>query len=225
VTATEQITQDAFFDAIQAGDLDRIEALLDSDPELLGAKADELTPLMFAVYYSQTAVVDVLDARGLEIDIFAAAALGRLDRVQDLLAQNPNLVHSYSADGWTPLHLAAHFGRCDAATLLLDAGADVSTCSANSMQNQPLHAALAGRSREVAALLLDAGAEVNARQQHGFTALHAAAQNGDLASAVLLLERGANPFAETDGRETALDYAIKGGHDAVADLLRARGAA
>jgi len=63
-------------------------------------------------------------------NVFTAAACGAVDVLRDLIAQQPELVHSTDAErGWTPLlHVA--YGRLDAehaveiATLLLDAGAD-----------------------------------------------------------------------------------------------------
>lgn len=78
--------------------------------------------------------------------IFAAAMRGNAARVDALLATNRSLVSSVSSDGWTPLHLAAHFGRPEAAQALVNKGADVSARPANSMNNKPLHAAAAGGS-------------------------------------------------------------------------------
>ncbi|MDQ2744372.1 MAG: ankyrin repeat domain-containing protein [Chloroflexota bacterium] len=222
-----------FQEALKAGDASPVQAYLDDDPSLAGAQTESgLSALLVATYYGAPAVAKLLIERGAEVDVFAAAALGRLDDLRVLLASgpgapdpgHPRLIDTYSPDGWTPLHLAAHFGRLDAAALLLDAGAGVTAQSRNGMQNMPLHAALASRHRDVAALLLDRGAEVNARQHGGFTPLHAAAQNGDLPSSTLLLDRGADPNATTDDGRTPLWYAEKGGHTAVAGLLHSHGA-
>ena len=53
-------------------------------------------------------------------------------------------MNSFSADGWTPLHLAAFFGS-RMRHVLLNTGAKVNERSTNPMQNMPLHAAASGR--------------------------------------------------------------------------------
>ena len=47
--------------------------------------------------------------------MFEAATFGDLDRLTELLAEDPELVDAISGDGFTPLHLAAFFGQSDAA--------------------------------------------------------------------------------------------------------------
>jgi ankyrin repeat protein len=154
-----------------------------------------------------------------------AATVGDEMRLREMLEGDTTLANVYSRDGWTPLHLAAHFGHINAVRWLLGAGADVLARSRNDLVNQPLHAAAAGQaSVELLTLLLDAGAEVNARQRGGFTAIQATAQNGDLAATQLLLARGADVLAQTDDGQTALDFALEGEHETVAALLRTHGA-
>jgi ankyrin repeat protein len=133
------------------------------------------TPLMAALYRGHTDVVDALIEAGAEIDLFAAAATGRLDDLRRALAAGA--VNHYSYDGWTPLHLAAFFGHLDAAKLLLETGADVQAVSGNSLANTPLHAATAGRHSDVALLLLERGADPTAVDSGGYTPLQIAAQN------------------------------------------------
>jgi ankyrin repeat protein len=60
--------------------------------------------------------------RGAFVDIHAAAQLGMLDRVKELLASDATLVHARGGDGQTPLHFAS---TIDIAAYLLDQGADV----------------------------------------------------------------------------------------------------
>jgi ankyrin repeat protein len=156
--------------------------------------------------------------------IFAAAIEGDTGAIETLLAANRPLVSAVSSDGWTPLHLAAHFGKLEAVRLLLNKGAKADARSTNAMQNTPLHAAAAGRAAGVAKLLLDHGTSVNARQHGGWTPLHAAAQNGDIELARTLVEAGADVNARADNRQSPLDLALTKGHQDMVNWLEAQGA-
>ena len=156
--------------------------------------------------------------------IFAAVIQGDTGAIETLLAGNRALVSAVNSDGWTPLHLAAHFGKQEAVRLLLNKGAKADSRSNNAMQNTALHAAAAGRAAGVAALLVDHGASVNARQHGGWTPLHAAAQNGDIELARTLVEAGADVNARAENRQSPLDLALIKGQQAMVDWLEARGA-
>lgn len=60
--------------------------------------------------------------RGATVDAHAAARLGMIDRLRELIAANPKLVHARGGDGQTPLHFAS---TVEIAKLLLDHGADL----------------------------------------------------------------------------------------------------
>lgn len=215
-----------FFDAIKAGDLDQVRALLDRSPQLADAVDDAgASALMAASYSRRDDVVRLLVERGAKIDVFAAAAAGETARLRELIAADPGLAQSFNKDGWTPLHLAAFFGRPECAKALLDAGAKVNERSTNAMHNMPLHAAAAGRGADIVRLLIERGAYVNARQQGGWAALHAAAQNGDAETARLLIAAGAEVAARADNQQTPLDMALGGGHQEIVEVLEHYGAA
>ncbi|HYM83864.1 MAG TPA: ankyrin repeat domain-containing protein [Candidatus Dormibacteraeota bacterium] len=214
------------FAAIRTGDEGGVEALLASDPGLAAARdPDGLSAVMLARYFSWSdlAIVDrLVAARGEDrLDVFEAAATGRVARLRALIHEDPRLVAARSVDGFTPLHLAAFFGSDVAAELLLDAGADPEAVAQNEQLVQPLHSALAGGAFAVARRLVDAGADVDAPQQAGFRPLHAAAQNGDELTVDLLLLAGADPRATADDGRRAADFAAERGHAALAERLRA----
>jgi ankyrin repeat protein len=60
--------------------------------------------------------------RGAALDVHAAARLGMIERLKDLLARNPSLVHAHGGDGQRPLHFASTEAIAD---LLLQHGADI----------------------------------------------------------------------------------------------------
>jgi ankyrin repeat protein len=151
----------------------------------------EVSALLRARYRGDDAEVARLLAAGPDLDVFEAATFGRLDRLRELLAGDPECARSYSPDGFTALHLAAFFDQAETAGILLEAGADPEAVSRNSMLVQPLHSAVAARNVDAARLLLDAGADPDAAQQDGFTPLDAAVQNDDEAMEQLLRKYGA----------------------------------
>jgi ankyrin repeat protein len=213
-------TTSEIFEAIAEGDLDRVRKLVAEDATLAGARdAQGLSAVTQARYHGHDDIVGALLDAGPELDVFEAAAVGRIERVRELLESDPALVSAFSPDGFTPLHLAAFFGHPDIARLLVEHGADTQAVARNPMRVMPLHSAAATRQLEIAELLVDGGADVNASQERGFTPLHEAAQNGDAALTRLLLDRGADrEQAAEDGRRAA-DFAAERGHDEVLALL------
>ena len=150
-----------------------------------------VTPALDALYRGNEAEGErLLQA---EPDVFEAAAFGRVARLKALLELDPTAVVSRAADGFSPLHLAAFFGRNEAVELLLDAGADVDAEASNSFLTRvrPLHSAAAGGHLECCRLLLAAGADPNALQGGGHSALDAARENADEALVALLVDAGA----------------------------------
>jgi ankyrin repeat protein len=149
--------------------------------------------------------------------------VGDVLRIEDLLAADPATAHSYSGDGWTPLHLAAGFGTPQSVDVLLQHGAQVDAVSRNPQRNQPLHAALAlGRNTETVRLLLAHGADPNALQVGGFTPLFSAATANRRDLAEMLIESGAHALHRSDLGKTAADFARERGHAALADWLESQ---
>jgi ankyrin repeat protein len=212
---------DDLFEAVRSGDAARVDALLDAQPELLtGRDPSGNSLLVTALYHGVPDLAAALVARGAPVNLWEAAALGDVARLQAHLEADPSSLKTHSHDGWTALHLAAHFGHADAARLLLRHGADVRARSTNSLDNEPLHAALAGRSLDVARALLDAGADPNVAEHGGYAPLHQAAEPGDVPLIRLLIDRGARPDRKDDQGRTPLDLAQAGGHTLAAELLR-----
>ncbi len=153
-----------------------------------------MSDILQAIYRGNRDEAEQL-AGGRALDVFEAAALGRTDRVRELLADDPSLANAFGDDGFQPLGLACFFGHPETARALLDAGAEVNSASRNDFKVMPLHSACAvkdpGERYELARLLLERGSDPNARQQDEFTPLMAADQVGDTRLRELLVEHGA----------------------------------
>jgi ankyrin repeat protein len=152
-------------------------------------------------------------------DIHVAAKDGDTDEVAALLSMDNRLTRTHDSDGWSPLHLAAHYGHAETVAVLLHNNAPVDIRSTNQLANTPLHAALAGRRNDVVKMLVKAGADVNARQHAGWVPLHSAAANGDRETVDLLIAHGANRSAVNDAGVSASGIARERGHEALADYL------
>jgi uncharacterized protein len=211
------------FEAIRAGDKAEVERLLRENPSVAGTRNDQgVSAVLLARYMFKLDILEALLAASPVLDIFEAAALGRGERVAELLDADPTLARAFARDGFTALQLASYFGQPEAAKLLLARGAEVNAAARNGMAIMPLHAAVASKHHAVVEVLLSMGADPNARQEGGWTPLHGAAQHGDRRLVDMLLAAGADPSLQREGGETPADTAAAHGHTAIADLLTAR---
>ena len=147
---------EALLEAVKAGHLPQVRRLLAADSELAALRMPSgETPVMAALYRGHLPVVEALIEAGAPLDVFASAALGRMEAIERILRDSPEAVNAFAYDGWTPLHLAAFFGQRAASVRLLQAGAKVAAESRNGMRNTPLHAALAGNRPDIGLLLIE----------------------------------------------------------------------
>jgi ankyrin repeat protein len=180
------------FEAIDSGDLDKVRAIVGEHPELASDRNDEgVSAVLAAQYRGQQEITEVLAAARGDLDMFEAAAVGHTDRLLALVNENRSLVNAWSPDGFSPLQLAAYFGRADAVGLLLNNEADVAPASKNKMKVHALNAAVAHRDPGIVALLLEAGADPSAPQAEGVTPLMAAEAHDDDEIVGLLRKHGA----------------------------------
>ena len=187
-------------EAVEAGDLELVEALLTQDPYL----------------------TSVRNGFG-EAALHRAAALGRADLIKTLL-DHAAAVEPVSHVGRTPLHLAAEAGHVDAARALLDHRAKPSPMNGDG--DTPLHLAARHGHVDMVRLLLARRADPNAMGEYTGSPLHEAAANGRYEAAEVLLARGALANAQSKGSAIAWSpwhEARKAGHGELAELLRRHG--
>jgi uncharacterized protein len=207
------------FELLAKGDADGLQRILDQDPGAAAARdAAGVSLVMQALYRGRRDLAETIAGKKKEFDIFEAASLGRLERLEEC-ARDASLVSSRSKDGFTALHFACFFGQPEAARLLIENGAQVDALAANPMKVMPLHSAASARNLEAARLLLEHGAPANARQQGGWVPIHAAAQNGDRAMVELLLKHGADPNIANDEGKIPAMVAREKGHAEIAKML------
>lgn len=213
-------------EAVKINNIEKVMELIHTDSDLVNASNSKgETAVLMAAYYRSNEIKELLISNGAELNVYEASAVGNTARVKELLERSPELLATWSPDGFTPLGLAAHFGNEETLKVLLDHGADVNARSKDgNLNNMAIHAAIAGNFEHIVKVLIDHGADVNARCEgvwrEGFNALHVAAFFGRESIIKLLLKHSADQEAKTAGGETPYDLAIKKGHLESAALLK-----
>jgi ankyrin repeat protein len=208
-------------DAIKAGDVDRIGALIDANPAVVGESENNVTPLLLAIYYGKKDIARLLVDRGAPLSFAEACALGDTERAQTMLGAEPGLLNSRTSDGYPAAAIATFFGHGALARWLFEQGADVHAYADNANRVAPVHAAVAARDRETMRLLLERGADPNARQVMDYAPLHDAAGRGDIEMAKLLLGHGADRDARSSDGKSVSDVARERGQAAFVEWFEA----
>lgn len=215
-------TRHIAFSALEIGDFDMLKIKRDADPDLAHVKdLNGITLLMTALSFRKQEVVDLLLETAGPLTAVEASALGREERLAELLDSGEATLADLSPEGFGLLHLACFFGQPGTAALLLDRGAKIEAVAAHPMGIRPVHGAAAGGHTAIVSMLLDRGADVNSRQGGGWTLLHHAASQGDEAFTDMLLSRGAEATATNERGETPADVATARGHTDLAAKLGA----
>lgn len=213
-------------EAVKINNVEKVSELINNDLSLVNAKNSlGETAILMAAYYQSQEIKELLLNNGAELNIFEASAVGHTQRAKELLNESPELIGSYSLDGFTPLGLAAHFGNEETVKLLLNYDADVNIRSIDgNLNNMAIHAAIAGNHERIVKLLIEHGADINikcgGKWRLGFTPLHVAAYFGREPIISMLLEAGADKVAKTDNGETPFNIAMTRGHLESATLLQ-----
>ncbi|XP_042253911.1 ankyrin-3-like isoform X1 [Thunnus maccoyii] len=215
--------------AAQENHLDVVQFLLDNGSSQSIATEDGFTPLAVALQQGHDQVVSLLlenDTKG-KVRLPALHIAARKDdtKAAALLLQNDHnadveskmMVNRTTESGFTPLHIAAHYGNINVATLLLNRGAAVDFKARNDIT--PLHVASKRGNSNMVRLLLERGAKIDARTKDGLTPLHCGARSGHEQVVEMLLDRGAPILSKTKNGLSPLHMATQGDHLNCVQLL------
>lgn len=206
---------------IENDQLDEIIALLSQKPQLaVQVTSHQISPILLACFYKKQQIANTITEFIPELNIFDACAVGKFDSVTLLVFKDPQLVNSFSADGFTPLGLACYFAHEEIARFLVLKGAEVNIASKNGYNVFPIHSAVAANNFSITKMLLDAGAYPNVCQKLGAAPLHTAAQLGNIELIILLLEHGAEVTLRMEGGKLPADLAAEKGFHEIAEILR-----
>ena len=214
-----------FFKVMQARDMAAVKRMLAAEPQLASARNEKgQSALLLAVYSGNQELCDMLLAQGVPLELHEGAALGRLERVKQLVEKAPSQAASYSPDGFPVIALTAVFGHLEVAEYLFAKGADINAVATNGTGYNALTGAVAGGHTAIVAWLLENGADPNYRYGAGYSPLLTAAANGHLGILSILLAGGADLHAKTNDGKTALSFAQERGHAEVTEFLLSHGA-
>ncbi|XP_053367257.1 ankyrin-3 isoform X1 [Clarias gariepinus] len=215
--------------AAQENHLDVVRFLLDNSSSQSIATEDGFTPLAVALQQGHDQVVSLLlenDTKG-KVRLPALHIAARKDdtKAAALLLQNDHnadveskmMVNRTTESGFTPLHIAAHYGNINVATLLLNRGAAVDFRARNDIT--PLHVASKRGNSNMVKLLLERGARIDAKTKDGLTPLHCGARSGHEQVVEMLLDRGAPILSKTKNGLSPLHMATQGDHLNCVQLL------
>jgi uncharacterized protein YegJ (DUF2314 family) len=136
------------------------------------------------------AVVRLLRALG---NVHACARTGRVDRLRQLLAKDPDLINAQTDEGETPVHQAAKYGQLETLRFLLERGGAVNAKSKQGVT--PLHLAAGFGELKTVKFLLEKGAEVDPKEETGMTPIMAAQAQNHQEIVEVLKKSGANADA------------------------------
>ena len=209
---------------IKTGENDRIQNLLQENPSIANGQTEQgISNLMFAIYCRNNAAVSIIKSFKSHIDLQEATGMGDIETVKSVIGQNPDLINSFSVDGFSPLGLACFFGQFEVAKYLVEKGANVNQPSNNPFRVAPIHSACSISNYPIAELLLKNGADVNVKQQAGVTPLHQTAHNGNLSLTQLLIDNHADVNAKMDNGKTPLLMAEEGSDSNMLNLIKKYG--
>ncbi|XP_009992615.1 PREDICTED: histone-lysine N-methyltransferase EHMT1 [Chaetura pelagica] len=155
--------------------------------------------------------------------LYFSARQGELQKVLLMLVDgiDPNFKMEHQ-NKRTPLHAAAESGHVDICHMLIQAGANIDTCSED--QRTPLMEAAENNHLETVKYLIKAGALVDPKDVEGSTCLHLAAKKGHYDVVQYLLSNGKMDVnCQDDGGWTPMIWATEYKHVELVKLLLAKG--
>ncbi|XP_045419139.1 histone-lysine N-methyltransferase EHMT1 isoform X6 [Lemur catta] len=155
--------------------------------------------------------------------LYFSARQGELQKVLLMLVDgiDPNFKMEHQSKR-SPLHAAAEAGHVDICHMLVQAGANIDTCSED--QRTPLMEAAENNHLDAVKYLIKAGAQVDPKDAEGSTCLHLAAKKGHYDVVQYLLSNGQMDVnCQDDGGWTPMIWATEYKHVDLVKLLLSRG--
>lgn len=215
---------DPYRRAVLDGNVKIVEQFLARDSALLYARdVNGQSVYLLAAYANQPAVTSLFESKGLVLDVYEAAAGGKVDRFNQLLRPAPGMVNMPNLAGDTPLHVAALCHRSEVIENAITYGPDFAVRNPKRKNSTAAHLGLQSSPKDAAEAMAFAmignGLDPNLANADGDTILHCAARADYPRVIRLLLEKGASASAKNTAGQTALGIAVAAGNAGAAELL------
>ena len=229
--------------AVREGHPDVVQMLIDAGADIETKDCDGHSPLHWACRSGVLEVVKMLVEAGAGVNVtdtdghtclILAADSGHTETVRYLVGLPEVDVHHCGPGtpgmsdmyNYTALHCAVREGHPDVVRVLIDAGADIETKTADPEPSQgvhgqpPLYFASTSGALEVVKMLVEAGAGVNVTDRYGDTCLFHAVNFGHTETVRYLVGL---PEVDVNHRDndncTALDFAMNEGNTEMVQVL------
>jgi len=178
---------------------------------------------MFSVFLLIVTVIIISAFFGIaNEDLLEAVKGGDIQKTQEMLAQEPDLLNINSSEGYSLLHYAVMDEQKEMAKFLIDRGLSVNIT--DNKENTPLHLAAGSGNLEMVALLISAGADINAKNSYGTTPIHEACWKGNGEIVDFFLSKNAKIDEKDSHGNTSLHDAVWYEQYDIVELLIAAGA-
>lgn len=177
-------------------DILKVEPLLSNESDKMG-----LYPIQYALFGSDTSILDILVANGASLDIINEE-LGDVSLLQiaayfDVpesslswtISQFDNL-DIVDEEGNTALMYAAEQSSAERVQIFIDSGASIN--AQNIDGSTPLHQAIDFRNVDAVKVLVNSGADLNIQDDHGYTPLHHAVLARSEETVKILIDAGSD---------------------------------
>jgi len=155
----QRVSASELFAAMRLGSDSIVRQLVGRDALVACSRDDKgVSAILRCLYDWNLELLEILLATSPGLDIFEAAALG-------------DLVHAWSPDGVTALHLACFYGQEEAVRCLLRAGADPVARARDERGSTPFQEATSTGQLNIVHLLLAHGAEAHVPRDQDWDAL------------------------------------------------------
>jgi ankyrin repeat protein len=219
--------------AAEAGNIEAVKQHLAAGANVNAKDEDSKTPLLHAAVDGHKDVVELLIAKGADIELrcttcggtaLGHAASGGHKEIIELLIEKGADVNAKSKGETTPLHSAAMHDHKEIAELLIAKGADVNVKDENS--HTPLDLAIiykSSRNRMLAQLAHSEIADLLRKHGAKHGTIYGAAAGGDIEAVKVFLANDMDVNARPKYGDSSLDHAIRGGSAELVNLLTKHG--
>ena len=202
---------DTLLMAIEDGDFNYVEKLVNNGVDINGIGSVGFTPLIAAASDNEYKIVAYLIEQGADVNyningwnaLIEAADEGSLESMELLLMADADVNYFWSFGSPTAITMAASEGHLECLKLLIQYGADI-----NGIKKSfpPLHTAAEEDKRDIIDYLISQNVKLNKKDMAGRTALMYAAAEGNLYSVKMLIEAGADKSITDLRGHQAIDY-------------------